>query len=100
MRRRSKEPRRISVVDGRAAASLARALMMVSCFIYNNETTKPWFRQSIPEHLFHNCFASGGGCWFTTEIVPSSRAMMGAAPILHHPLCGTGFRRPYAKLTH
>ena len=25
---------------------------------------------------------------------------MGGAPILHHPLCGTGFRRPYAKLTH
>jgi hypothetical protein len=26
------------VVEGRAAASLARALMMVSCFLYNNET--------------------------------------------------------------
>jgi hypothetical protein len=38
MRRRSKEPRRISVVEGRAAASLAQALMTVSCFIYNNET--------------------------------------------------------------
>src|SRR5450755_4271708 len=38
MRRRSKEPRRISVVEGRAAASLARALMTVLCFIYTNET--------------------------------------------------------------
>jgi hypothetical protein len=26
------------VVEGRAAASLARALMIVLCFIYNNET--------------------------------------------------------------
>jgi hypothetical protein len=41
MRRRSKEPRRISVVEGREAASLARALITDSRFIYNiynNET--------------------------------------------------------------
>src|ERR1039458_1935386 len=38
MRRWSKEPRRISGVEGSAAASLARALTTVSCFIYNNET--------------------------------------------------------------
>src|SRR5882724_12361173 len=75
MRRRSKDPRRISVVEGRAAATFARALMIVSCFIYNNETIKNLFRQSLPEHLFQNCFASGGSCWLTTEIVPSSRAL-------------------------
>src|SRR6266699_1730122 len=54
MRRWSKEPRRISVVEGRAAASLARALTIVSCFIYKNETTKGRFCQYLPEHFFSN----------------------------------------------
>src|SRR5882757_963603 len=62
MRRRSKEPRRISVVEGSAAASLARVLMIVSCFIYKNETTKPSSSQPLPEHFFHLCcWASGQG---------------------------------------
>src|SRR5258707_15333765 len=63
MRRRSKEPRRISVVEGRAPASLARVLTTVSCFIYNNETTKRGFGQSLLEHLFSNLsLHQGGGC--------------------------------------
>src|SRR5580704_11812179 len=52
MRRWSKEPRRISVVEGRAAASLARVLMIVSCFIYKYETTKHRSCQYFSEHLF------------------------------------------------
>src|SRR5437588_2523274 len=56
MWRWSKEPRRISVVEGRAAASLARALMIVVCFIYNNETQGNRFCQSLPKHFFHLCF--------------------------------------------
>src|SRR5271169_651146 len=56
MRRWSKEPRRIWVVEGRAAASLVRALRIVCCFIYNNETTEDRFCQYLPEHLFHICF--------------------------------------------
>src|SRR5205807_10089267 len=62
MRRRSKEPRRISVVEGRAAASLARVLTTVFCFIYKNETTKRRPGQPLPEHFFHICsWASGKG---------------------------------------
>src|SRR6266704_3897197 len=38
MRRWSKEPRRMSVVEGRVVASLARALSV--CFIYQYETIK------------------------------------------------------------
>src|SRR6266702_1465555 len=38
MRRWSKEPRRMSVVEGREVASLARALSV--CFIYQYETIK------------------------------------------------------------
>src|ERR1039457_445489 len=38
MRRWSKEPRRISVVAGRAAASLVRAAGMAMCFTLTNET--------------------------------------------------------------
>src|SRR4051794_2528834 len=57
MRRRSKEPRRISVVEGSAAASLARVLMIVSCFIYKNETSNHRSSQPLPEHFFHLC------CW-------------------------------------
>src|SRR5258708_38575429 len=38
MRRWSKEPRRMSVVEGRQVASLARALSI--CFIYQYETIK------------------------------------------------------------
>src|SRR5580700_7899052 len=56
MRRWSKEPRRISVVEGRAAASLARFLIIVSCFIYNDETLKRRLCQALPEHLFQICF--------------------------------------------
>src|ERR1700674_2112447 len=56
MRRWSKEPRRISVVEGRATASLARALRMLSCFIYKNETTKHGLCQDLSEHLFHFLF--------------------------------------------
>src|ERR1039457_2752515 len=55
MRRRSKEPRRISVVEGRAAESLARVWMTVSCFIYNDETLKRCSCQSLPQHLFQIC---------------------------------------------
>src|ERR1700734_644638 len=50
MVRWSKEPRRISVVEGRVAASLARDLRTVSCFIYNNETTKSRFCQAPCGH--------------------------------------------------
>ena len=50
MVRWSKEPRRISVVEGRAAASLARAFKVVSCFTYNNETTKELSCQAPNEH--------------------------------------------------
>src|SRR5271169_5858193 len=56
MRRWSKEPRRISIVEGRAAASLARALMIFTCFIYKNETTKRRLCQDLSEHLFHFLF--------------------------------------------
>src|ERR1039457_6757652 len=61
MRRRSKEPRRISVVEGKAAASLARASMTVSCFIYNDETPTRGFCQSLPQHLFQNCSCMSEG---------------------------------------
>src|SRR5437879_210057 len=54
MRRWSKEPRRISVVEGRAAASLARALTTDVCFIYKNETLKHRFCQYLLQHLFQN----------------------------------------------
>src|ERR1700683_5616615 len=50
MVRWSKEPRRISVVEGRAAASLARVFRIVSCFTYNNETTKELSCQALNEH--------------------------------------------------
>ena len=50
MVRWSKEPRRISVVEGRVAASLARDLRTVSCFIYNNETIKSRFCQAPCGH--------------------------------------------------
>src|SRR5437016_12004616 len=41
MRRWSKEPRRMSVVEGRVVASLARAARALSvCFIYQYETIK------------------------------------------------------------
>src|SRR5215469_3330361 len=43
MRRWSKEPRRISVTGGRAAASLARASGMSLCFILSTETHGPLF---------------------------------------------------------
>src|ERR1700730_2640362 len=56
MRRWSKEPRRISVVEGRAPASLVRALRRASCFIYKNETIERRFCQSLSEHLFHFLF--------------------------------------------
>ena len=69
--------------------------MIVSCFIYNNETTQPRFRQSLPEHLFQNCFASGGG-WLTTEIVPFIEGTVMAATILFVGWVSP----PYAKLTH
>src|ERR1035441_4801199 len=51
----AREPRRISVVEGRAAASLARVRMSVSCFIYNDETLKRCSCQSLPQHLFQIC---------------------------------------------
>src|ERR1700693_1913328 len=41
---------RISVVEGRAAASLARDFRIVSCFTYNNETTKELSCQAPNEH--------------------------------------------------
>ena len=45
---------------GGAAASLARVLMIVSCFIYNNETAKRWLGQSFRNIYFKLCLASGG----------------------------------------
>src|ERR1035438_4663478 len=54
MQRRSKEPRRISVVEGRVAATLPRALTIVSVRIYKNETTNSGTSQYLPEHLFSN----------------------------------------------
>ena len=81
MWRRSKEPRRISEVEGRALANLARVLMIASCFIYNNETTKPSFRQSLPEHLFPKLFCiNNEGKLALTEIVPSSKAASDGGP--------------------
>src|SRR5580704_4668835 len=50
MVRWSKEPRRISVVEGRAAANLARAFKVVCCFTYNNETTGSYACQAPNEH--------------------------------------------------
>ena len=38
------------MVEGRAAASLARVFRIVSCFIYNNETTKELSCQALNEH--------------------------------------------------
>src|SRR6266704_2250359 len=45
MRRWSKEPRRMSVVEGREVASLARVLSVR--FIYIHETTKRWSCQEF-----------------------------------------------------
>src|SRR2546426_11094673 len=45
MRRWSKEPRRMSVVEGRVVASLARVLSVR--FIYIHETTKRWSCQEF-----------------------------------------------------
>src|ERR1700682_4762390 len=94
--RRSKEPRRISVVEGRAAASLARDLTTASCFIYNNETIKYLFRQSLPEHLLQNCFASGGGCWLQPKSFLHRGHCDGATILLwdrvSQPSCNAGLR--------
>src|ERR1035438_9278783 len=70
MRRWSREPRRMSVVEGRAAESLARALRIVSCFIYNDETIKRRFCQSLPEHLFQICFGVRQAWAALSEVVP------------------------------
>src|ERR1022692_216141 len=48
MRRWSKEPRRIWVVAGRAAASLVRAAGMATCFTLTNETHGGYSCQGPP----------------------------------------------------
>src|SRR6058998_3371027 len=59
MRRWSKEPRRMSVVEGRTAASLARAVRaLLLCFIYIYETTKGSF-SSRAFGTFLSCFVFG-----------------------------------------
>jgi hypothetical protein len=60
IRRRSREPRRIWVVEGRAAASLERALVAVVCFIYYNETQRAGFVNPFQNIYFKFVFASGG----------------------------------------
>src|SRR5439155_26303469 len=49
MRRWSKEPRRMSVVEGRVVASLARALSVR--FIYIHETARRWPCQEFSKHF-------------------------------------------------
>src|SRR6266571_9015121 len=59
MRRWSKEPRRMSVVEGRAAASLARVLSVR--FIYIHETTKRWSCQEFFKHFYEILFFRSQG---------------------------------------
>src|SRR6266705_531854 len=59
MRRWSKEPRRISVVEGIAAASLARAAGIAVCFTLYNETQQTCSCQALggphaPLNIIHN----------------------------------------------
>src|SRR5713226_3008762 len=60
MRRWSKEPRRMSVVEGRVegrvVASLARVLSVR--FIYIHETTKRWLCQEFFKHFYEILFCS------------------------------------------
>src|SRR6266852_2038850 len=57
MRRWSKEPRRMSVVEGSAAASLTRAARVLSvCFIYIYETIKESPCQELFEHFYQILF--------------------------------------------
>src|SRR5438552_3208416 len=91
MQRWSKEPRRISAVEGRAAASLVRVLMIVSCFIYNDETINARFCQFLPEHLFQFCFGVAG-CSSHPK-----KAWLKSTPVIAHDLdqsarskCGRG----------
>jgi hypothetical protein len=68
-------------VEGRAAASLARALAIFSCFIYNNETTRSRFCQVISKHLSLNLFYVRVGAALTeivTSIDPRRIAMASA----------------------
>src|SRR5713226_2444401 len=59
MRRWSKEPRRMSVVEGSAAASLARGSLVLSlCFIYIHETTKAGPCQGPSKHFYKILFFS------------------------------------------
>ena len=107
MRRRSKEPRRISVVEGSAAASLARFLITVSCFIYKNETTKPSSSQPLPEHFVHLC------CWasaqeaastesvlhqVTVPILCSDPATRADCPSAHKPTAQANFATVFANM--
>src|SRR6266567_1858843 len=59
MRRWSKEPRRMSVVEGREVASLARVLSV--CFIYKDETIKTEGRVKSFSNIFTRC------CFFDLE---------------------------------
>src|SRR5207247_6646888 len=56
MRRWSKEPRRMSVVEGRVVASLARALSV--CFIYQYETINRGSCQEFFKHFYEILFFS------------------------------------------
>src|SRR6266567_8226087 len=59
MRRWSKEPRRMSVVEGREVASLARVLSV--CVIYKYETIKTEGRVKSFSNIFTRC------CFFDLE---------------------------------
>src|SRR5437899_3311700 len=56
MRRWSKEPRRMSVVEGREVARVARVLSVR--FIYIHETTKRWSCQEFFKHFYEILFCS------------------------------------------
>src|SRR6266566_6098513 len=59
MRRWSKEPRRMSVVEGRVVASLARAARALSvCFIYQYETINRGPCQEFFKHFYKILFFS------------------------------------------
>ena len=78
MRRRSKEPRRISVVEGRAAASLAREARTLSCFILINETTEAPLVSRPLEHYYQILFLRIRGPSPSRRVDSPTRALFAA----------------------